>query len=229
MAREVLDIRLQLEIELLRILARQVPATFAVSIVNALIVYFVLSDVVSRQFLWPWLSATIAFNGLRLIMVIVFWRMPEDYVYGVWKVLYLVLVYATGACWGLLAVLPVFFEVGWVQGFIVFVIAGMSAGSILSLYVMLAAAIPYFLVILGPMIFMLARAGEPHFVAMALLTSLFLVLLVRTAYAFNAVARKTVRLELENEQLFHFLLDARETHDQTLQGFHAKSDKTWSI
>ncbi len=229
MSETILNIRQQLRMAMLKILARQGPATFFVSVINAVVVYFVLADVEAGRLLWSWLSATVAFNALRIVMVVVFWRMSDDDRYGIWTTLYLLLIYCTGICWGLLPLFPAFFEVSWVQGFIVFVVAGMSAGGILSLYVMLPAAIPYFLLTVTPMIFVFAQAGEPHYVAMSFLTGMFLLILIRITYSFNEIARKTVRLELENEQMFHFLLEARESQDATLRDYRARTDKTWII
>ena len=207
----------QIQLNQLETLVRQGPATFTVSIINAVIVYFVLHGVAIPIILWSWVSSVIAFNCLRLIMVIIFWRMPADTSYRSWTLLYLILVYCTGLCWGALPLFPVFFQQTWVQGFIVFVIAGMSAGGIISLYVKLSAAIPYFIATILPLVIVLANGEQLHHLAMAILAALFLVLLIRTTYSLNAVVRKIIRLEIENKELLDFLVDAREAQDTTLK------------
>ncbi len=210
----------QIQLSQLETLVKQGPATFTVSIINAIIVYLVLRDVAVPIILWTWVSSMIAFNCLRLVMVIIFWRMPVDTSHRNWTALYLVLVYCTGICWGTLPLFPVFSQETWVQGFIVFVIAGMSAGGIISLYVKLSAAIPYFIATILPLIFVLANGNEVHHLAMAILASLFLVLLIRTTYSLNQVVRKIIRLEIENKELLDFLVDAREAQDTTLKSLN---------
>jgi hypothetical protein len=218
---KTVDLRTQVQLGQLETLVKQGPATFAVSIINALIVYFILRDVAVPIILWTWTSSVIALNCLRLIMVIIFWRMPEGADHRVWTTLYLILIYCTGLGWGALPLFPAFYHETWVHGFIVFVIAGMSAGGIISLYVKLSAAIPYFLATILPMILILANGREPHHFAMAILSSLFLILLIRTTYSLNEVVRKTIRLEIENRDLLDFLVDAREAQDKTLTSLNS--------
>lgn len=194
-------------------LAGQAPATFAVSVINALIVYYLLRDMIDGWSLLSWASAVIAFNCLRMLMVLAYARMTDEDSHRTWLVLYLVLIYLTGLSWGILPLVSPFTEDALVQGFLIFVIVGMAAGGLLSLYVKLSAAIPYYIAVLTPLIWSLASDGMPGHIAMALLASFFLLMLVRTTYVFNRAVNKTIRLELENRDLFNFLVEAQAEKD----------------
>lgn len=206
-----ISIREQLRVEVIQRLARQGISTFFISLVNAGLVYFVLRDYATPAYLWSWVSLIVAFNALRLILSVVFYSLPEDSGFRIWTLLYLTLVYGTGLAWGLLPLFPVFHRLPWVEGFIVFVIAGMAAGGIATLYVMLSAVIPYLLAIIFPLIYTLARGEEPHHFAMSLLVSIFLMLLVRSSYELNRNLRRTIQLEIENRDLFNFLVNAKDS------------------
>jgi hypothetical protein len=214
-----IPLKKQLLLEELETLVRQGVATFGISMINVGVVCYILRDIAIPQILWIWTSAVIAFNCLRLIMVILFWRMDETADFRVWTFLYLILVYCTGLSWGMLPFFPAFYKETWVLGFIVFVIAGMSAGGIVSLYARLSAAIPYYVATIAPLIYVLTQGKLPHHFAMAFLAALFLALLIRTTYSLNGVVRRAIRLEVENRELMDFLVDARETHDKTLTNY----------
>lgn len=205
-----MDLHKRIRIEVLETLASQGPPTFVISIVIALLVYIVLRREVETSLLWIWMGGVITFNVLRLMMILTFWRMDnEKNSYRVWTATYLMLVYGTGVCWGILPLFDVFYRVDWAQGFIIFVISGMSAGGLLSLYAKLTAAVPYFTVSLLPLIYALASGTEQQHYVMAILASLFLILLVRSSYYLNTLVTKTIRLEVENDELFKFLKKVR--------------------
>lgn len=205
-----LDLKSKIRYETLNALASMGMTSFLISIVNAALAYFTLDNATDSFALKAWAVSIIVLSVLRTVMVHWFWKLEENSSrLGLWTGLYLILIYGSGLAWGLLALLPVFDLADWTETLIIFLIAGMSAGGLVALYPMLRAAVPYLILILLPLIFELSKSGEPAREAMALFASLYLVLLIRATFTLNASATKTIRLEMENNELFKFLLKAR--------------------
>lgn len=205
-----LDLKASIEYETLKTLSANGASSFLISIINALIVFATLRSVESESVLSIWLGAIVLISILRSIMVGIFQRLKKDLKkLRRWLRVYLIFIYASGICWGILPLLGVFYLAPWTETFIVFIIAGMSAGGLISLYPSLLAAIPYHVLMLGPLIFVLSSSGAPAHSAMALLASLYLILLVRSTFTLNRSATDTISLEMENNELFKFLLKVR--------------------
>lgn len=210
-----IELKDKLHYETLRALALQGRFSFVISIANALIVYVVLGQIINNNVIFAWLLVVIGITLLRVLMIAWFFRLDEESSrLRSWQPLYLLLIYLSAAAWGVLPMFNEFFATAWSEAFIIFVIAGMSAGALVSLYAMLSATIPYLLIILLPLLYVLSAGTFPAHYAMALLTGLYLLLLVRSTYALNASVRKTLRLELENEELFDFLVNTRNEAQQ---------------
>ena len=206
-----LDLKARIRYETLRTMSENGVTSFLVSVINAIIVYVALYDVAEKLVLNLWLAAIVIISILRSIMIVIFHRLDRDGSrFEWWLIVYSLLVYGSGICWGILPLWDIFFMANWTEAFIVFLIAGMSAGGLVSLYPSLAAAIPYQLCILSPLIYVLASSGEPAHLAMTLLVCMFLMLLVRSTYTLNRAASASIRLEMENNELFKFLLRAKE-------------------
>ena len=175
-----------------------------------MIVYITLREVAEPVVLNVWLAFVILITVLRTAMVLIFRRLdPGSGSLQLWSAIYCVFVYASALGWGVLPLMDVFYLAGWTETFIVFVISGMSAGGLVALYSSLYAGIPYQILILLPLIYTLSTSGAPAHAAMALLASMYLLLLLRSTYALNRAASNTIRLEMENNELFKFLLKAR--------------------
>jgi hypothetical protein len=206
-----LDLNAKIRLETLSTLASSGPATFLISIINAVIVFVTIRDIAEAMHLNLWLAAIILVSVLRSVMVVIFRRLDEDSSYlGLWSATYLGFVYASGILWGALPLSNVFFTAGWTETFIVFVVSGMSAGGLVSLYSSLKAATPYQLIMLLPLIYVLASSGAPAHTAMAILAGMYLVLLIRSTYSLNQAVSTTIRLKMENQELFQFLLKAKQ-------------------
>jgi len=205
-----LDLKAKIRYETLSTLSANGTSSFLISIINAVIVYITLREVAEEVVLNIWLSAIVLISVLRSVMVAIFYKLDRNGSrYDLWTAVYVIFVCGSGLCWGFLPLWDVFFVAGWTETFIVFVISGMSAGGMVSLYPSLWAAVPYQLCILTPLIYVLSSSGAPAHAAMALLVSMYLFLLLRSTYSLNQSASSTIRLEIENEELFKFLLKAR--------------------
>lgn len=206
-----LDLKARIRYETLRTLSANGAASFLISIINATVVYVTLYEVVEQIVLNIWFASIFLVSVSRSVMIVIFHRLDSDGSrFNLWAAVYAVLVYVSALCWGILPLWDIFFMETWTETFIVFLVAGMSAGGLVSLYPSLLTAIPYQLCILGPLIYVLASSGEPVHVAMTLLVCMFLILLVRSTYTLNRAASASIRLEMENNELFKFLLRAKQ-------------------
>ena len=159
-------------------------------------------------------------------MIAGFFRLKEiEVLTGSWQEAFIFLSLATAACWGALPLIIDFNEPQWASSFVIFVISGMSAGALVSLYAMLRVVIPYLMIILFPLIYVIASTPGAATLAMTLLTGMYLILTVRSAYTMHANFRKSLRLELENEELFDFLVHARHDPDRKFKSSH--NEKFW--
>ena len=215
-AKPQIELKVKLQYETLKALAVQGKYSFLVSVVNAVIVYLVLDPLIGGQIMLLWLSVLITLTLIRVVMISGFFRLDETEVeVSSWKFAYMLLAYISAACWGSLPLLFDFSEVQWASTFVIFVISGMSAGALVSLYALLSVVIPYLVIILLPLLYVIASTPNPAALGMSVLTGLYLLLLVRSAYTMNASVQKTLRLELENEELFDFLVNVRNNPEQS--------------
>ena len=210
-----IEIKDKLHYETLKALAIQGKYSFLVSMVNGGLVYFVLAPFVGRTTMMLWLATLITLTLIRVLMISGFFRLDETEVdVGNWKLAYMLLAYISAACWGSLPLLFDLADAQWATTFVIFVISGMSAGALVSLYAMLSVVIPYLVIMLLPLLYAISSTPNPASLGMAALTGLYLMLLVRSAHTMNASIQKGLRLELENEELFDFLVNARHNPDQ---------------
>ncbi len=205
------DTESQTRTQLIELLFRNAPLSYSITLVNSVLVFLVLKDYVPRLELILWLTAMIAITLVRLFIVSMFWsRKPGSGRMETCKNLLLAGTHVSAALWGVLILIPGEYTVGWIESFIAFVIAGMSAGVLLSLSPLLGAAIPYLLLILMPLtIFFYQQADFPHF-AMGLMATFYLILLVRLVFGNHQLLAATLRQDIENRKLFDFLESANQ-------------------
>jgi len=220
------EIKDKLRYETLKALAIQGKYSFVVTLINAGVVFAVLAPLVGPDTMVLWLAVLGTLTLVRMLMIAGFFRLEEtDILTGSWQEAYVFLSYATAACWGALPLMIEFGETQWASSFVIFVISGMSAGALVSLYAMLRVVIPYLLIILFPLLFVISSTPAEASLQMAILVGFYLILLVRSSYIMNANTQKSLRLELENEELFDFLVNAR--HDPNLKATDIDKEKYW--
>lgn len=221
-----IEIREKLRYETLKALAIQGKSSYIVTLINAGVVFAVLAPLVGSDILILWIAILATLTLVRMLMIVGFFRLEEtDVLTGSWQEAYVFLSYATAACWGSLPLMIEFGETQWASSFVIFVISGMSAGALVSLYAMLRVVIPYLMIILFPLLYVIASTPAEASLQMAILVGFYLILLVRSAYLMNGNMRKTLRLELENEELFEFLVNAR--HDPEAKNIALDKEKYW--
>lgn len=201
------NLKAKLFYESLSVLAHQGKASLFISLANGGIVYFFLNPLSASNFMLYWLMALVVVSAARFILVRAFFSIEENSErLKSWLTTYIVLICLSALCWGVLPLTELFRATNQSFAIIVFVIAGMSAGALVSLYARLDAVIPYLAIILFPLIYALSVGSAGEQTEMAILAGLFLVMLVRSSYGLSASARKTMMLEVQNSELFDFLL-----------------------
>lgn len=201
------ELKTKFTFETLKILAQQGQSSSFTSIVVGGIVFLVLRPVAQENFMFYWLATLVVLSLMRFFLAGQYFRMEEtsDRL-DVWLNLYLILIYLSGLCWGILPLTHVFRATENSFAFVVFIVAGMSAGSLVWLYAKLNAILPYLLIMLIPLIYSLSVGSAGEQTGMAVTAGLYLVMLVRSAFTLNASARRTLQLEIQNSELFEFLL-----------------------
>jgi PAS domain-containing protein len=181
------------------------------TLVNSVLVFLVLEEYVPHLELILWLIAMVGITLTRLFIVNTFWsRQPDPRRLNTYKNLLLLGTHSSALVWGVLILIPGEYRLDWIEAFIAFVIAGMSAGALLSLAPLLSAAIPYLLLILMPLaIFFYQQSDFPHF-AMGLMATFYLILLVRLVFSNHQLLAATLRQDIENRNLFRFLEQANQ-------------------
>lgn len=201
------ELKTKFQFESLSVLAQQGQSSFFISLANGVIVFFVINPTMESNFMTYWISALVVVSLLRFFSIRLFFQLDESSKrLGIWFNSYLVLVYLSALCWGVLPLTDEFLASEQSFAFIIFIIAGMSAGALVALYAKLNAILPYLIIILLPLIYVLSIGSAGEQLGMAMLAGLYLVMLVRSAYVLNASAQKTLQLEVQNSELFDFLL-----------------------
>jgi signal transduction histidine kinase len=115
----------------------------------------------------------------------------------------------SGAVWGLPAV--VFFPEAPIalQGFIVFVLAGMSAGAVATLASHLPAFHSFIVPALLPLAGRLLLEGDLLYIAMGLMGGIYFLVLATTGINLNRTLTRALRLQIEKSDLVDDLTEAR--------------------
>ena len=199
-------------------------SSMIISLLAGAMVYFIFQGQVSALLLNAWLGILIVFSLIRYLLIIRFWRMDATASnIRSWLRRYCLFVYASASCWGVLPLAEIFQTSDWARTFVVFVLTGISAGGMASLYPVLRAAIPYILIILLPLLY--AMAGEENIdkILMAVMCGFYIIMLVRSTYVLNFNSNKAIRLDIENKELFRFL---KKTHGPEIDTLSAGRENT---
>jgi two-component system cell cycle sensor histidine kinase PleC len=115
----------------------------------------------------------------------------------------------SGAVWGLPAV--VFFPESplALQGFIVFVLGGMSAGAVATLASHLPAFHSFIIPALLPLVGRLLLEGDLLYIAMGLMGGIYFLVLTTTGINLNRTLTRALRLQIEKSDLVDDLTEAR--------------------
>lgn len=192
--------------ELVSQLYGQLPVGLAATVVNALILAFILKDVVAHATLISWLSVVMLVSLARYVSLIRYRRseVKADHARS-WSRRFMIGLGASGMVWGAAGIF--LFPPASVphQVFIAFVLGGMVAGSVGAFSAVKAAVYVFAVPALCPIIVRLAIPGDDIHVAMAGMATLFAVLMGFTA---KNVGQKN-RAWVEMQQFLSDMVDER--------------------
>lgn len=199
--------------EQIKLLVAGIPLSSIVSLINGVIVYFVLKDVTPTGYNRSWLVALIAVTLLRFILYLAFQKIATPLI--PWHRLFTIGSFASGCVWGLLSLL--LFPVDSVlhQAFIAFVIAGMTAAAVTTLSAHWLNATLFIIPALLPLIMRFLQIDSIVSEAMGLMVALYTFILLGSIH-------RTYTNILQNISL---RLDASH-HDQELSQFKSTLDRT---
>lgn len=189
-----------------RILAEQVkqiytlaPIGFVATVLNSLLVFFVMRVSTSPDLLLTWLTAVLGITLLR--MGLVAWFRSVEFgaaAAGRWAKRFIASLFVAGLAWGSIGFLP-FTGIALPQHvFIAFVLGGMAAGAS-STFSMLRLGYPAFAIpALVPLTIHFFLMHEQFHLAMGLMVSLFCILLWKIAEHNYSVNRTSLVLRFQN-------------------------------
>ena len=208
----------RIEVRMTDMLFQNVSLSQGIVLINGLIVYLILYQYMPGQNLTAWLVTLLFIALLRLSLARFYWNRRQDS--KPLRGLLILFYFATcmsAVNWGVL-ILLVPKNIIWIEAFIAFVIAGMSAGSLITGSARLAVSVPYLVLILSSLPYHYARVGDPPHLAMAIMVTLFMFLLIRLAYRIHDMQYVSMKTELENTDMFQLLKRSKlETDDMRLR------------
>jgi signal transduction histidine kinase len=200
----------QIAAEQVRQLYALAPIGFLATIINSIIVYFVMRPVMEPLWLYAWMGALAAVLALRIGLVIWFWSAglrPEAI--SLWKNRFLLGLAAIGMAWGGIGIIPLSGLSEAHQVFIAFVLGGMAAGAS-STFSIVRAAFPLFAIpALIPLAVQFFLIADDFHMAMGAMICLYTVLLWRIAEHNRGINLSSLLLRFENADMIENLRKAK--------------------
>jgi signal transduction histidine kinase len=201
-----------------QILAEQVRQLYALApigilatIINSLLVVFVMKNVVRYEWLVPWLAAIFVITLFRGVSVARFRRVePGPTTVRAWATRFLAGLFAIGVAWGSIGLLPFSGLSLAYQVFIAFVLGGMAAGASSTFSTVRNAYTAFSLPALVPLALHFLLMNDSIHYAMAAMTALFGLLLWRTSRHNFAINRMSLLLRFENREIIESLQRAKQ-------------------
>lgn len=201
----------QIFAEQVRQLYSHAPIGLAATLVNSVIVFFIMREVMEARWIIAWITVVATVFTLRIGLVIWFRRVqlrPETAV--IWKNRMVFSLAAIGLAWGSIGLYPMSEMSLAHQVFLAFVLGGMAAGAS-STFAMVHSAYPMFTIpALVPLAVQFFLIPDHFHRAMGAMTCLFGVLLWRIAEHNYSVNRTSLLLRFENREMIESLRRAKE-------------------
>lgn len=192
----------QLFAEQVKLLYKNAPLAYIVTVVNGAIVIYVQSAYIPVPILAFWYGCLVLITAIRAFLV---WRYARlqpglDQAHH-WNRVYVAGAALAGAVWGSAAVLLFPLDSVAHQVFIAFVLAGMAAGGISVLAPRMDACLAFLVPELLPLAARYLMLTTPLQTAMGFLTLIFLVGMGISAWNFHLVIRRSLNLRFDKQQL----------------------------
>ncbi len=187
--------------EQIRLLYKSIPLIVFATIVNAVLLAVVLWNTVDAKALSMWLG---------IIIILMLWRgwngfafkqaSPNIEEYKNWAYKFNIGVILTGIAWASVSIF-LFPDSSIVhQVFIVFVLGGMTAGSIGTLSFQRLPVYSFLILLLLPIIVRITITGTQIGIIMGVMLTLYLIVLLNSARNFNETTRQNIALHIEAKE-----------------------------
>ncbi|MES2355237.1 MAG: diguanylate cyclase [Pseudomonadota bacterium] len=192
----------QLYAEEVKLLYKNAPLAYSVTIINGAILAFVQSAYISASILFSWSGCLVFVTAIRVLIV---WRYakatpgPERAVF--WNYLYLTGAGLAGMVWGAAAIVLFPIESVAHQLFVAFVLAGMSAAGMAVLASRLEACFVFLLLTLLPLIYRYFTHHTMLQTAMGVMTVMFLIGMFVSGWNFHRAIRMSLNLRFDKREL----------------------------
>ncbi len=169
------------------------------SIFLAFLLAYVQRDVISSSIIFPWLSLIIFFSLARAVLIASYLRSNVNKVTDSqsWLKKYRLLVFIVGALWGTAGVLLFPADYPQHQLFLIFMLAGLTAGGIVAFSADLVCAISFAVMIIVPTMVRLFVAGDNISMAMAAAVLLYFGFMLASTWHINRNMRENISLHVE--------------------------------
>ncbi len=173
---------------------------------------------------WPVISHWILLLWLGFITAVSFFRIAQSYRYHrdsqpferirYWKKSYIVSTACSAFCWGSSGLLLFSYDSLSHQTFLIYVLAGIAAGGVATLsMVRWTYCLHLLLVLLPAILHFLFLANKLH-LSLAVLATVYLLLLLRTAKTMHVTLKDSLKLRFANVDLVKVLSDAKQQAEQ---------------
>ena len=188
--------------EQVALLYKQSPLAFIITIVNGSILVYIQKEHVAEDTLALWLSVLFFITLLRVLLSSLHRKTPgSSSDPSRWLRFYLVGVVLAGVVWGSTAVFLFPQESLAHQIFVVFILAGMSAGGVTILSSRLEASVLFVILVILPLAIQCFRQGSELQTAMGAMTTLFLIGMIFSAWTTHAATTTALQLRFDNRAL----------------------------
>jgi len=169
------------------------------SVILAAILAFVQREVISQTILVAWLSLITLIMVSRTILIFTYHRSSMDTKAETrhWLLMFRLGILITGVTWGAAGIL--LFPANYPQNqmFLIFMLAGLTAGGVTSYAADIVSALSFSVLVLTPCIIRLTFIGESIYLAMSLASTLYLVFLVMSLRYINRNISENIVLRFE--------------------------------
>ncbi len=197
----------------------------AATVLNSMIVFFVLNRVMPYPALSAWLAAMLLVTVTRIVLLLRFRVVSlQQFPVDRWRRRFLAGLAVVGAVWGSLGLFPLAGISPAHQVFIAFVLGGMAAGAASSFSVLKGGYESFTIPALLPITVRLLLMNDPFHLAMGVMFTLYGILLWRISRYHYKNSRTSLLLRFENRGMVKSLKKAKENLEQMYASLRGEVD-----
>lgn len=201
-----------------KLLFKNAPLAYGVTVINGAVLAFIQSTFIPIRILSAWYGSLVLITVLRVLLI---WRyaraQPGPEHARFWNNAYLIGAGLAGAAWGSAALLLFPMESIAHQVFVAFVLAGMAAGGISVLAPRIDACLAFLIPELLPLAVRFFTLPTTLHTVMGVMTLIFLVGILISAWNFYQVVRNVLILRLDKQQLKEEIAQRHRAEEELFQ------------